>query len=172
MLPHKGFKMQKPNVSLKFAAAAITASRKARQAKTKTVRAYFQKKAQQYLAKAAACNDAGHAVRIISASNKAAVKASKRKMMADLEDDMIVDEVDMIDDGIDLEDDMVLGAEEDADDEDTDEEEVDAEDEDSEDDSDEDDSDDEVDARLASILARSRKRRMMARLKAKRQARR
>lgn len=162
--------MQKPNVSLKFAAAAITASRKAQQAKTKTVRAYFQKKAQQYLAKAASCSDAGHAVRIISASNKAAMKA-KKAVKADLEDDMIVDDVEMIDDAIDMDDDMILGSEEDSEDEDS--EEVDAEDEEAEEDKEEKDDEDEVDARLASILARTRaRRRMMARLQAKRQARR
>lgn len=163
--------MQKPNVSLKFAAAAITASRKAQQAKTKTVRAYFQKKAQQYLAKAASCSDAGHAVRIISASNKAAMKA-KKAVKADFEDDdMIVDDVEMIDDAIDMDDDMILGSEEDSEDEDS--EEVDAEDEEAEEDKEEKDDEDEVDARLASILARTRaRRRMMARLQAKRQARR
>ena len=164
--------MQKPNVSLKFAAAAITASRKAQQAKTKTVRAYFQKKAQQYLAKAASCSDAGHAVRIISASNKAAMKA-KKAVKADLEEDMIVDDVDMIDDAIDMDDDMILGSEDDSEDEDA--EEVDAEDEEADDEGkeDKDKDEDEVDARLASILARSRaRRRMMARLQAKRQARR
>ena len=175
--------MKKPNVSLKFAAAAISASRKARRASTKTVRAYFQKKAQQYLMKAAVAKDAGHALRIIAASNKAAIKASTkakaRSLRADFEDDMIVDDIDMIDDSIDMEDDVILGeAEDDAEDSEEadaeDSEEVDAEDEaDEEDDAKEDDSEDEVDARLASILARARaRRRTMARLKAKRQNRR
>lgn len=175
--------MKKPNVSLKFAAAAISASRKARRASTKTVRAYFEKKAQQYLMKAAVAKDAGHALRIIAASNKAAIKASTkakaRSLRADFEDDMIVDDIDMIDDSIDMEDDVILGeAEDDAEDSEEadaeDSEEVDAEDEaDEEDDAKEDDSEDEVDARLASILARARaRRRTMARLKAKRQNRR
>ena len=179
--------MKKPNVSLKFAAAAISASRKARRASTKTVRAYFQKKAQQYLMKAAVAKDAGHALRIIAASNKAAIKASTkskaRSLRADFEDDMIVDDIDMIDDSIDMEDDVILGEAEDdaedseeadAEDDAEDSEEVDAEDEaDEEDDAKEDDSEDEVDARLASILARARaRRRTMARLKAKRQNRR
>lgn len=164
--------MQKPNVSLKFAAAAISASRKARRASTKTVRAYFQKKAQQYLMKAALAKDAGHALRIIAASNKAAVKASAkaRSLKADFDDDMIVDDdIDMIDDAIDMDDDVVIAEAEDED------EEVDAEDEDDdkEDDAEDDDKEDEVDARLASILARARaRRRTMARLKAKRQIRR
>lgn len=164
--------MQKPNVSLKFAAAAISASRKARRASTKTVRAYFQKKAQQYLTKAALAKDAGHALRIIAASNKAAVKASvkSRSLKADFEDDMI-DDIDMIDDAIDMDDDIVI-AEADEADEDEAEDEVDAEDEDSkEEDSEEEE--DEVDARLASILARARaRRRTLARLQAKRQNRR
>lgn len=166
--------MQKPNVSLKFAAAAISASRKARRASTKTVRAYFQKKAQQYLAKAALAKDAGHALRIIAASNKAAVKASAkaRSLKADLDDDMIVDDdIDMIDDAIDMDDDVVIAEAEDDEDEES-KEEVDAEDEDEAED-DKEDEEDEVDARLASILARARaRRRTMARLKAKRQIRR
>lgn len=166
--------MQKPNVSLKFAAAAISASRKARRASTKTVRAYFQKKAQQYLMKAALAKDAGHALRIIAASNKAAIKASAkaRSLKADFDDDMIVDDdIDMIDDAIDMDDDVVIAEAEDEDEEvdaedEDDDKEVDAEDED-------DDKEDEVDARLASILARARaRRRTMARLKAKRQIRR
>lgn len=167
--------MQKPNVSLKFAAAAISASRKARRASTKTVRAYFQKKAQQYLTKAALAKDAGHALRIIAASNKAAVKASAkaRALKADFEDDMIddidmVDDVDMIDDAIDMDDDIVIAEA----DEDEAEDEVDAEDEESKEE-DSEDEEDEVDARLASILARTRaRRRALARLQAKRQNRR
>lgn len=164
--------MQKPNVSLKFAAAAISASRKARRASTKTVRAYFQKKAQQYLAKAALAKDAGHALRIIAASNKAAVEASAkaRSLKADFDDDMIVDDdIDMIDDAIDMDDDIVIAEAEDDEDEES-KEEVDAEDEDEDEDEAE---DDEVDARLASILARTRaRRRALARLQAKRQNRR
>jgi hypothetical protein len=156
--------MQKPNVSLKFAAAAITASRKAQRASTKTVRAYFQKKAQQYLMKAATASDAGHAVRMITATNMAAVKASKAKVKADFEDTEFddLDEVDMIDDSIDMDDDIVLAESEDEDSEEADDDEE-----------DKDDAEDEVDARLASILARARsRRRTMARLQAKRQNRR
>lgn len=146
--------MKQPNVSLKFAAAAIEASNKAQRASTKTVRAYFQKKAQQYLMKAAAANDAGSAIRIINASNRQAVKASK-SIKSDFDDDMMDPVEDIVaEDDIDMVDDVVLGAEEDDDeDEDTDEE-------------------DEVDARLASILARTRARRMKARMQAKRQLRR
>lgn len=149
--------MKQPNVSLKFAAAAIEASNKAQRANTKTVRAYFQKKAQQYLMKAAAAKDAGAAVRIINASNRQAIKASKA-VNADLEDDMMMDPVEdiVVDDDVDMVDDVVLGSEEDED----------------EDTEDEKDDEDEVDARLASILARTRARRMKARMQAKRQLRR
>lgn len=148
--------MKQPNVSLKFAAAAIEASNKAQRANTKIVRAYFQKKAQQYLMKAAAAKDAGAAVRIINASNRQAIKASKA-VKADLEDDMIdpVEDI-VVDDDVDMDDDVVLGSEEDED----------------EDTEDEKDDEDEVDARLASILARTRARRMKARMQAKRQLRR
>lgn len=146
--------MRKPNISLKFAAAAITAQRKAQVAKTARLRAYYTKQAQSYMTKAAKATDAGKAVRIIHASN-----ASARRIGADF-DDVEVDEVEVEADDLDMmdtdmvDDDIVLGS--DDDDSDT-----------------EDDDEDEVDARLASVLARTRARRQaLARVQAKRQLRR
>lgn len=147
--------MRKPNISLKFAAAAITAQRKAQTAKTARLRAYYTKQAQSYMTKAAKATDAGKAVRIIHASN-----ASARRIGADF-DDVEVDEVEEVEaDDLDMmdtdmvDDDIVLGS--DDDDSDT-----------------EDDDEDEVDARLASVLARTRARRQaLARVQAKRQLRR
>lgn len=146
--------MRKPNISLKFAAAAITAQRKAQTAKTARLRAYYTKQAQSYMTKAAKATDAGKAVRIIHASN-----ASARRIGADF-DDVEVDEVEVEADDLDMmdtdmvDDDIVLGS--DDDDSDT-----------------EDDDEDEVDARLASVLARTRARRQaLARVQAKRQLRR
>ena len=146
--------MRKPNISLKFAAAAITAQRKAQAAKTARLRAYYTKQAQSYMTKAAKASDAGKAVRIIHASN-----ASARRIGADF-DDVEVDEVEVEADDLDMmdtdmvDDDIVLGS--DDDDSDT-----------------EDDDEDEVDARLASVLARTRARRQaLARVQAKRQLRR
>lgn len=146
--------MRKPNISLKFAAAAITAQRKAQMAKTARLRAYYTKQAQSYMTKAAKASDAGKAVRIIHASN-----ASARRIGADF-DDVEVDEVEVEADDLDMmdtdmvDDDIVLGS--DDDDSDT-----------------EDDDEDEVDARLASVLARTRARRQaLARVQAKRQLRR
>ena len=143
--------MRKPNISLKFAAAAITAQRKAQTAKTARLRAYYTKQAQSYMTKAAKATDAGKAVRIIHASN-----ASARRIGADF-DDVEVDEVEVEADDLDMmdtdmvDDDIVLGS--DDDDSDT-----------------EDDDEDEVDARLASVLARTRARRQaLARVQAKRQ---
>lgn len=147
--------MRKPNISLKFAAAAITAQRKAQTAKTARLRAYYTKQAQSYMTKAAKASDAGKAVRIIHASN-----ASARRIGADF-DDVEVDEVEVEADDLDMmdtdmvDDDIVLGSDDD--------------DSDKEDDEDE----DEVDARLASVLARTRARRQaLARVQAKRQLRR
>ena len=146
--------MRKPNISLKFAAAAITAQRKAQAAKTARLRAYYTKQAQSYMTKAAKASDAGKAVRIIHASN-----ASARRIGADF-DDVEVDEVEEVEaDDLDMmdtdmvDDDIVLGSDDD--------------------DSDTDDDEDEVDARLASVLARTRARRQaLARVQAKRQLRR
>lgn len=143
--------MRKPNISLKFAAAAITAQRKAQMAKTARLRAYYTKQAQSYMTKAAKATDAGKAVRIIHASN-----ASARRIGADF-DDVEVDEVEEVEaDDLDMmdtdmvDDDIVLGSDDD--------------------DSDTDDDEDEVDARLASVLARTRARRQaLARVQAKRQ---
>ena len=139
--------MRKPNISLKFAAAAITAQRKAQTAKTARLRAYYTKQAQSYMTKAAKATDAGKAVRIIHAST-----ASARRIGADF-DDVEVDEVEEVEaDDLDMmdtdmvDDDIVLGS---------------------------DDDEDEVDARLASVLARTRARRQaLARVQAKRQLRR
>lgn len=147
--------MKKPNKALKYVAAAIQAQRSAQASKTETARAFFARRAQQMMARAAGCDDAVNAVRIIKASNAQA--ASMRADFDDL-DDMPVEADDVFDtsdsivgDDMITDEDMLLGSDKDE----------------------KKDDEDEVDARLASILARTRARRSaMARIKAKRQLRR
>ena len=162
--------MRKPNASLKFMAQAVTASRKAATARTQTLRAYYQRKAQAYLSAAAKSKDAVAAVSIIQASNKHAqitAARSRRSLRAEcvgddcdpVQADDMVDMID-VDDGLDtdvLDDDLgIIAASED--DDDADEKDDDKE-------SDDDDDDKEVDSRVAAILSRRRRlasRRMMS----------
>ena len=153
--------MKKPNKALKYVAAAIQAQRSAQASKTETARAFFARRAQQMMARAAGCDDAVKAVRIIKASNAQA--ASMRADFDDL-DDIPLDDMPVEADDVFEDSDPIVG-----DDMITDEDMLLAGDKDEK----KDDDEDEVDARLASILARTRARRSaMARIKAKRQLRR
>ena len=158
--------MKKPNKALKYAAAAIQAQRRAQASKTEAARAFFAKRAQQLMARAAGADDAIKAVRIIKASNAQA--ASMRADFDDLDDmpldDMQLDDMPLEADDVFEDSDPIVG-----DDMITDEDMLLGSDKEEK----KEDDDDEVDARLASILARTRARRSaMARIQAKRQLRR
>ena len=153
--------MKKPNKALKYVAAAIQAQRRAQASKTEAARAFFAKRAQQLMARAAGADDAVKAVRIIKASN-----AQAASMRADFDglDDMPLDDIPLEADDVFEDSDPIIG-----DDMITDEDMLLGSDKEEK----KDDDDDEVDARLASILARTRARRSaMARIQAKRQLRR
>lgn len=155
--------MKKPNKALKYVAAAIQAQRRAQASKTEAARAFFAKRAQQLMARAAGADDAVKAVRIIKASN-----AQAASMRADFDgldnlDDMPLDDMPLEADDVFEDSDPIVG-----DDMITDEDMLLGSDK-----EEKKDDDDEVDARLASILARTRARRSaMARIQAKRQLRR
>lgn len=148
--------MRKPNSTLTLMAQAVSAGRKARAAKTQSLRAFYARKAQSFLSAAAKSTDAVEAIRIISASNQkaeATVAASakrRRAIRAEL-DDVVVDDLDLtadeivdVDDPLMADDDLgIIAAEAD-------------------DDSDDDKSDekkdaDEVDSSVAGVLSRARK---------------
>ena len=153
--------MKKPNKALKYVAAAIQAQRRAQASKTEAARAFFAKRAQQLMARAAGADDAVKAVRIIKASN-----AQAASMRADFDglDDMPLDDMPLEADDVFEDSDPIVG-----DDMITDEDMLLGSDKEEK----KEDDDDEVDARLASILARTRARRSaMARIQAKRQLRR
>lgn len=153
--------MKKPNKALKYVAAAIQAQRRAQASKTEAARAFFAKRAQQLMARAAGADDAIKAVRIIKASN-----AQAASMRADFDglDDMPLDDMPLEADDVFEDSDPIVG-----DDMITDEDMLLGSDKEEK----KEDDDDEVDARLASILARTRARRSaMARIQAKRQLRR
>lgn len=154
--------MRKPNLALKLTASAIQYQAKALKAKTKALRAFYEKKANALMVKAAKCNDAQAAVRIITASNKAAAK----KVKADFDD---VDEVDVVDveadecdvEDVELDSDMVeipddmddvegIYAADESEDEEDEEEEV------------EEDEDEEVDSAVQRILSRRRAAKRMS----------
>lgn len=156
--------MRKPNLALKLTASAIQYQAKALKAKTKALRAFYEKKANALMVKAAKCNDAQAAVRIITASNKAAAK----KVKADFDD---VDEVDVVDieadecdvEDVELDSDMVevpddmddvegIYAADESEDEEDEEEEVEAEE----------DEDEEVDSAVQRILSRRRAAKRMS----------
>lgn len=153
--------MRKPNLALKLTASAIQYQSKAMKAKTRALRAFYEKKANALMVRAAKCADAQAAVRIITASNKAAAK----KVKADFED---VDDVDVVDveadecaiDDVELDSDMVDVADDmsdidgvyasDEEDEDEDEEDEDE------------DEDEEVDSAVQRILSRRRAAKRMS----------
>lgn len=148
--------MRKPNSTLTLMAQAVSAGRKARAAKTQSLRAFYARKAQSFLAAAAKSTDAVEAIRIISASNQkaeATVAASakrRRAIRAEL-DDVVVDDLDLtadeivdVDDPLMTDDDLGIIAAEADDDSDDDE-------------SDEKKDDDEVDSSVAGVLSRARK---------------
>ena len=153
--------MRKPNLALKLTASAIQYQSKAMKAKTRALRAFYEKKANALMVRAAKCADAQAAVRIITASNKAAAK----KVKADFED---VDDVDVVDveadecaiDDVELDSDMVDVADDMSDidgvyasDEDDEDEDEDDEDE---------DEDEEVDSAVQRILSRRRAAKRMS----------
>lgn len=149
--------MRKPNSTLTLMAQAVSAGRKARAAKTQSLRAFYARKAQSFLAAAAKSTDAVEAIRIISASNQkaeATVAASakrRRAVRAEL-DDVVVDDLDLtadeivdVDDPLMADDDLgIIAAEADDDDSDDDK-------------SDEKKDNDEVDSSVAGVLSRARK---------------
>lgn len=155
--------MRKPNLALKLTASAIQYQSKALKAKTKALRAFYEKKANALMVKAAKCNDAQAAVRIITASNIAASK----KVQADFEevdevedvvdveaDECNVDDVELDSDMIEVPDDMddvegIYAADES--DEEDEEEEEEAEEE-----------DEEVDSAVQRILSRRRAAKRMS----------
>lgn len=153
--------MRKPNLALKLTASAIQYQSKAMKAKTRALRAFYEKKANALMVRAAKCADAQAAVSIITASNKAAAK----KVKADFDD---VDDVDVVDveadecdvDDVELDSDMVDVADDMSDidgvyasDEDEDEEDEEEEDE---------DEDEEVDSAVQRILSRRRAAKRMS----------
>jgi hypothetical protein len=137
--------MRKPNSTLTLMAQAVSAGRKARAAKTQSLRAFYARKAQSFLSAAAKSTDAVEAIRIISASNQkaeATVAASakrRRAIRAEL-DDVVVDDLDLTADEIVDVDDPLM-ADDDSDDDKSDEK-KDA---------------DEVDSSVAGVLSRARK---------------
>ena len=155
--------MRKPNLALKLTASAIQYQSKAMKAKTRALRAFYEKKANALMVRAAKCADAQAAVRIITASNKAAAKKVKADFddvddvdVVDVEaDECAIDDVELDSDMVDVADDMsdidgVYASDEDEDDEDEDE-----------DDEDEDE-DEEVDSAVQRILSRRRAAKRMS----------
>lgn len=154
--------MRKPNNSLKFMAHAVSAQRKAQLARSASLRAFYSRRAQEYLSAAAKAADVVAAVRIIKASNQEALRtvaaAAKRRSVKASEFDCI-DDVNLMNDEVidvdaDLDDDVmpaddlgIVAANEKEDD--------DADDADDTEEQDEDDK--EVDSRVAAILSRARK---------------
>ena len=134
-------------------------------AKTRALRAFYEKKANALMVRAAQCADAQAAVRIITASNKAAAK----KVKADFDD---VDDIDVVDveadecdvDDVELDADMVDVADDMSDIDGvyaSDEDEEEDEDEEDEDEEDEDE-DEEVDSAVQRILSRRRAAKRMS----------
>ena len=153
--------MKKPNLALHLMASAVAAKRKALTAKTERVAQIYSRQADRYLRAAARAEDTVKALRIIKASNKQAVNASR--MRAGFDDVCVADEDDIIVNDIDdldpiYSDDEFYGDEDiyaASDDEDKDDD----KDEDKDDDKDE---DKEVDSAMLRVLSRNRNRRLAA----------